>query len=93
MGTPSPLIPLLVCIERIRNLIRSGTLAIRLTANIISGHLLLTLVGNQGSNLSLIILIILIFFQTLLILLEISVSLIQSYVFTILASLYSGESN
>jgi F0F1-type ATP synthase membrane subunit a len=30
------------------NLIRPGTLAVRLTANIIAGHLLLTLLGNNG---------------------------------------------
>ena len=37
-----------VCIETIRNVIRPGTLAVRLTANIISGHLLLTLIGYNA---------------------------------------------
>jgi len=36
----------MVIIETIKNLIRPGTLAVRLTANIIAGHLLLTLLGN-----------------------------------------------
>jgi len=37
-GTPTLLIPFIVIIETIRNLIRPGTLAVRLTANIIAGQ-------------------------------------------------------
>ena len=59
-GTPPILIPFIVCIETIRNLIRPGTLAVRLAANIIAGHLLLTLLGNTGPFLSTYLLAILI---------------------------------
>nr|ANJ70671.1 ATP synthase F0 subunit 6 [Stenus boops] len=90
-GTPSILMPFMVCIETISNFIRPGTLAIRLSANMIAGHLLLTLLGNSGSSLSLLLLNILIFTQILLMILELSVSVIQSYVFSILSTLYSGE--
>nr|ALO71146.1 ATP synthase F0 subunit 6 [Stenus comma] len=90
-GTPSILMPFMVCIETISNLIRPGTLAIRLSANMIAGHLLLTLLGNSGSSLSLILMNILIFTQILLLMLELSVSVIQSYVFSILSTLYSSE--
>ena len=41
-------IPFIVIIETIPNLIRPGTLAVRLTANITAGHLLVTLPGNSG---------------------------------------------
>lgn len=92
-GTPPILMPFIVCIETIRNVIRPGTLAIRLTANIIAGHLLLTLLGNTGSSLSLIILNLLIIIQILLLTLERAVALIQSYVFAILLTLYSRETN
>lgn len=91
IGTPNILIPFIVLIELIRNLIRPGTLRIRLTANIIAGHLLLTLIRNNGNKLIIIFSIILIIVQTLLILLEIRVAFIQAYVFTILLSLYSQE--
>nr|AYQ18962.1 ATP synthase F0 subunit 6 [Discolomatidae sp. 3 ACP-2013] len=91
MGTPSILMPFMVCIETISNLIRPMTLAIRLSANMIAGHLLLTLLGNSGSNMSLLLLNFLIFIQILLILLELAVSIIQSYVFTILSILYCSE--
>lgn len=91
-GTPSILIPFIVCIETIRNIIRPGTLAIRLSANIIAGHLLLTLLGNTGPIVNLLIFLIIII-QFILILLESAVALIQSYVFAILRTLYSRENN
>lgn len=92
-GTPRILIPFIVCIETIRNIIRPGALAVRLTANIIAGHLLLTLIGNTGNSLSLIILNLLIVRQIILLLLEFAVSIIQSYVFAVLSTLYSSEVN
>lgn len=92
-GTPSVLIPFMVCIETISNVIRPGTLAVRLTANIIAGHLLLTLIGNTGNSLSTILLTFLIFSQVALLLLESAVSIIQAYVFAVLSTLYSREVN
>nr|YP_009128663.1 ATP synthase F0 subunit 6 [Eucryptorrhynchus scrobiculatus]AJR19206.1 ATP synthase F0 subunit 6 [Eucryptorrhynchus scrobiculatus]AJZ71911.1 ATP synthase F0 subunit 6 [Eucryptorrhynchus scrobiculatus] len=92
-GAPSILLPFLVIIETISNLIRPSTLAIRLTANMIAGHLLLTLLGNSGSSLSIYLLNILIFMQILLLTLESAVAIIQSYVFSILITLYSSEVN
>lgn len=92
-GTPPILIPFIVCIETIRNIIRPGTLAIRLTANIIAGHLLLTLLGNTGARISSILVRILILTQILLLVLESAVAIIQSYVFAILRTLYSREVN
>lgn len=90
-GTPPILIPFIVLIETIRNIIRPGTLAVRLSANIIAGHLLLTLLGNTGNSLSIFIVSLLIIAQLLLLALETAVAVIQSYVFTILRTLYSRE--
>jgi F-type H+-transporting ATPase subunit a len=90
-GTPTVLIPFIVLIETIRNIIRPGTLAIRLSANIIAGHLLLTLLGNTGNSLSTFLISFLIFTQLLLLTLESAVAIIQAYVFTILSTLYSSE--
>lgn len=92
-GTPSVLMPFMVCIETISNVIRPGTLAVRLTANIIAGHLLLTLIGNTGNSLSSILLSFLLIRQVALLLLESAVSIIQSYVFAVLSTLYSREIN
>lgn len=92
-GTPAVLIPFIVCIETIRNVIRPGTLAVRLAANIIAGHLLLTLLGNTGPSLSYSILSLLIVAQIALLVLESAVAIIQSYVFAVLRTLYSREVN
>nr|UEK25850.1 ATP synthase F0 subunit 6 [Pachygrapsus fakaravensis] len=92
-GTPFALMPFMVLIETISNVIRPGTLAIRLAANMIAGHLLLTLLGGTGPSLSLTILSFLIIAQILLLVLESAVAVIQSYVFAVLSTLYTGEIN
>lgn len=89
--TPSTLITFIVCIETIRNIIRPITLAIRLTANIIAGHLLITLLGNARSSILRYIIILLLIIQIILLILEGAVAIIQAYVFTVLRSLYSRE--
>nr|AYW52211.1 ATP synthase F0 subunit 6 [Amarygmini sp. ACP-2013] len=92
-GTPPVLMPFMVCIETISNIIRPGTLAIRLSANMIAGHLLMTLLGNTGSMLSIYMINILLVVQILLLVLESAVAIIQSYVFAVLSTLYSSEVN
>nr|QUB07063.1 ATP synthase F0 subunit 6 [Lilioceris yunnana] len=92
-GTPNILMPFMVCIETISNLIRPMTLAIRLSANMIAGHLLMTLLGNTGPLLQMYMITMLIFVQILLLTLESAVAMIQAYVFTILSTLYSSETN
>nr|QAB46790.1 ATP synthase F0 subunit 6 [Tamiops maritimus] len=90
-GTPIPLIPMLIIIETISLFIQPMALAVRLTANITAGHLLMHLIGGATLVLTsispptaMITFIILI----LLTILEFAVALIQAYVFTLLVSLY-----
>nr|YP_010037136.1 ATP synthase F0 subunit 6 [Bdeogale nigripes]QQW47795.1 ATP synthase F0 subunit 6 [Bdeogale nigripes] len=90
-GTPLPLIPMLVIIETISLFIQPMALAVRLTANITAGHLLIHLIGGAtlalmsiSTSIALITFIILV----LLTILEFAVALIQAYVFTLLVSLY-----
>ena len=90
-GTPTPLIPILVIIETISLFIQPIALAVRLTANITAGHLLIHLIG--GATLALISIsttTALITFTILILLtiLEFAVAIIQAYVFTLLVSLY-----
>lgn len=90
-GTPLTLIPILVIIETISLFIQPIALAVRLTANITAGHLLIHLIG--GATLALIDINISVSFITFVILvlltiLEFAVALIQAYVFTLLVSLY-----
>nr|NP_976143.1 ATP synthase F0 subunit 6 [Tricholepidion gertschi]AAO40212.1 ATPase 6 [Tricholepidion gertschi] len=92
-GTPSVLMPFMVCIETISNIIRPGTLAVRLAANMIAGHLLMTLLGNTGPSLPSSLITLLIIGQIALLVLESAVAIIQSYVFAVLTTLYSSEVN
>ena len=91
LGTPAPLIPVMVIIETVRSIIRPMTLAVRLAANIIAGHLLLALLGGQGNPRINPVIVLLIIALVLLLTLECAVACIQSYVFTILSSLYLNE--
>lgn len=81
--------PFIVVIETIRALIRPLTLSIRLIANIVAGHLLLSLTGGGVTR-------VLSFFpsfvsQTALVVLELAVAGIQAYVFIVLVVLYAKE--
>lgn len=92
IGTPFILIFFIVIIESLRNIIRPITLSIRLTANMIAGHLLLTLLRIFIPDFIYIYIVILLI-QLILLLLEIAVSVIQSYVYVILIILYLKETN
>nr|YP_010315896.1 ATP synthase F0 subunit 6 [Leptocorisa acuta]AIW06118.1 ATP synthase F0 subunit 6 [Leptocorisa sp. MT-2014]UNA68633.1 ATP synthase F0 subunit 6 [Leptocorisa acuta]UNA68659.1 ATP synthase F0 subunit 6 [Leptocorisa acuta]UNA68672.1 ATP synthase F0 subunit 6 [Leptocorisa acuta]UNA68711.1 ATP synthase F0 subunit 6 [Leptocorisa acuta] len=89
-GTPAMLMPFMVMIETISNMIRPGSLAVRLTANMIAGHLLMSLLGNNSINSGVMLPMIMIV-QIMLMMFETAVSLIQAYVFSVLSTLYSSE--
>jgi len=93
-GTPLALVPLLVLIETVSYLARALSLGIRLFANLVAGHTLLKIVStflygmfNAGIIAALITLIPFIVFLGLCGL-ELAVSVIQAYVFTILTCSY-----
>ena len=93
-GTPLALVPLLVLIETVSYLARALSLGIRLFANMCAGHTLLKILSTflyQMFNSSIIIAIFtLIPFSLFVALcgLEIAVSIIQAYVFTLLTISY-----
>nr|ALE32875.1 ATP synthase F0 subunit 6 [Plecotus macrobullaris]ALE32888.1 ATP synthase F0 subunit 6 [Plecotus macrobullaris]ALE32927.1 ATP synthase F0 subunit 6 [Plecotus macrobullaris]ALE32953.1 ATP synthase F0 subunit 6 [Plecotus macrobullaris]ALE32979.1 ATP synthase F0 subunit 6 [Plecotus macrobullaris] len=90
-GTPLPLIPMLVIIETISLFIQPMALAVRLTANITAGHLLIHLIGSATlalMNISMTTATVTFIILVLLTVLEFAVALIQAYVFTLLVSLY-----
>nr|AFI54803.1 ATP synthase F0 subunit 6 [Eucorysses grandis] len=90
-GTPMMLMPFMVMIETISNLIRPGSLAVRLTANMIAGHLLMSLLGNNSINISNILLPVIMIIQMILMMFETAVAIIQAYVFSVLSTLYTSE--
>nr|UAV88618.1 ATP synthase F0 subunit 6 [Camelidae sp. PDM-2021] len=90
-GTPTPLIPMLVIIETISLFIQPVALAVRLTANITAGHLLMHLIGGATlalMNISTLTALLTFVVLVLLTILEFAVAMIQAYVFTLLVSLY-----
>ena len=89
-GTPEPLINFIVLIEFIRNIIRPITLAIRLTANIVAGHLLISLLANFSliRNTNLITRVAPIIILTTL---ELIVAIVQAYVIATLLTLYYND--
>nr|AGS18249.1 ATP synthase F0 subunit 6 [Mesoplodon densirostris] len=90
-GTPTFLIPMLVIIETISLFIQPVALAVRLTANITAGHLLMHLIGKTTlvlMSINLSVALITFMILILLTILEFAVALIQAYVFTLLVSLY-----
>jgi len=91
LGTPPALISPIVIIEIISSVIRPLTLAVRLAANMVAGHLLLSLMGSQLGGAGALGLMLVLVGLIILIILEIAVACIQSYVFTILNSLYLNE--
>ena len=93
-GTPLALVPLLVLIETVSYLARALSLGIRLFANVVAGHTLMKILSTFlyqmfGSSLIIGILTLIPFTLFLAIMiLELAVSVIQAYVFTILTCSY-----
>nr|AKM70122.1 ATP synthase subunit 6 [Kaburagia rhusicola] len=85
LNTPIYLAPFMTLIETMSILIRPLSLSIRLTANLIASHLLMTLLNFNS------LMFIIIFMQMFMMMFELCVAIIQSYVFSILTSLYSSE--
>nr|YP_010516616.1 ATP synthase F0 subunit 6 [Spinibdella lignicola]UXN44117.1 ATP synthase F0 subunit 6 [Spinibdella lignicola] len=88
-NTPYSLLNFMIIIEMISNMIRPITLSIRLTANMVAGHLLLNLMGSVKMNQFNFMINMTI--TIMLSMLEIAMAFIQAYVFMILLTLYSSE--
>jgi F-type H+-transporting ATPase subunit a len=93
-GTPLAMVPMLVLVELISYLARAFSLGVRLFANIVAGHTLLKILSGflfpmfTMGPLMLILSTIPMSLFIALIGLEIAVSVIQAYVFTILTCIY-----
>nr|AIG23362.1 ATP synthase F0 subunit 6 [Parantechinus apicalis]CBJ55407.1 ATP synthase F0 subunit 6 [Parantechinus apicalis] len=90
-GTPTLLVPMLIVIETISLIIQPLALAVRLTANITAGHLLIHLISSAALALmtvNIVLSSITFIILLLLTILELAVAMIQAYVFTLLVSLY-----
>lgn len=91
VGTPIALIRFIVLVEILSNLIRPLALTFRLTANMMAGHLLMSLIGGALITLPFRFMLLGSLIQSLLVFIELGVSLIQAYVFSTLLLLYLSE--
>nr|CBM41830.1 ATP synthase subunit 6 [Millerozyma farinosa] len=97
-GTPLALVPMLVLIETLSYSSRAFSLGLRLSANILSGHLLMLILGSLITNLmsssmfGFVAGFIPIVGVIAIVMLEFAISMIQSYVFCILFSGYIKDS-
>lgn len=91
LGSPSLLNPFLCIIELVRLLVRPLTLAVRLTANLSTGHILIGLLGGRFIRSIVPINFFVLFLGIFYFIFEIGVCVIQAYIFTLLPTLYSDE--
>jgi ATP synthase subunit 6 len=92
---PFILLPFLIVIEMFSYIIRSFSLAIRLSANIMAGHTLVHIISTFLMNIFFIkfwFFFIFIFLILAVLLLELGVAFLQAYVFVILVCIYISDS-
>lgn len=77
-GTPLFLTPFLVLIETISVRVRPLTLSVRLTANIMTGHIIISIITRP-------------IFTSLYMIFEVAVCIVQAYIITLLPTLYIDE--
>lgn len=94
-GVPLLFVPFLVIIETLSYMIRAISLGVRLAANISAGHLLFAILSGFAFNLLLngfyllgLLPVVIMGFITLL---ELMVAVIQAYVFSLLTTIYLGD--
>ena len=94
-GVPLILAPILGVIETLSYMIRALSLGLRLGANVSAGHLLFAILSGFAFNLFfngyLFLGCFLIFIMASIALLEMMVAVIQAYVFSLLTTIYLGD--
>nr|UUC08053.1 ATP synthase F0 subunit 6 [Parantropora penelope] len=91
MGSPNFLNPFLCLIELVSLLVRPLTLSVRLTANLSTGHILMGLLGVSFSGSSIMVGLLVLCVGSFYFIFEMAVCIVQSYIFTLLPTLYMDE--
>lgn len=90
-GTPLWLAPIMIVIEAFSYLVRPFSLSIRLTANMIAGHVMMKIIAGFVFSLGLLLGWAPLGFLVVLTGFEIFIALIQAYIFTILTCVYLND--
>lgn len=90
--------PILICVEVVSFFLRPLSLAVRLSANMLSGHILLKILAiaswgalSSGNFLFIILSFIPVIILFLVMLLELMIAFLQAYVFLVLMTIYLNE--
>lgn len=89
-GIPYALAPLVVPIETISLLSKPFSLTVRLVANMTVGHIMLKILGGFVVALG-VLGIVPLFFQSLIIIFEIFIAVLQAFIYTVLSCIYLGD--
>ena len=90
-GIPAWLLPMLVIIEILSYVLRPLSLAIRLFANMLAGHILLHIIAGASIFLSsqwILLIVLPIIFVILIFFLENFINFLQAYIFIVLLAIY-----
>nr|YP_001648400.1 ATP synthase F0 subunit 6 [Bugula neritina]AAT79557.1 ATP synthase F0 subunit 6 [Bugula neritina] len=91
LGAPAMINPFLCLIELVSLLVRPLTLAVRLTANLSTGHILMSLLGTGMTSSPLPVSLLLMMMGSAYCMFEMGVCFVQAYIFTLLPTLYADE--
>lgn len=90
-GVPTWLAPLMIIIELFTYLARPFSLALRLSANMMAGHILLKVIAGFIVSLAVMFKVLPVLLVTVLCGFELFICLLQAYIFTILACVYISD--
>lgn len=90
-GTPTWLAPLMIVVELFAYLARPISLALRLAANMVAGHVLLKVMAGFVISLTIYLKILPIPLMVILIGFEIFIAILQAYIFSILSCVYLND--
>lgn len=91
-GVPALLAPLIVIIEVVTYCFRSISLTLRLSSNMVAGHIMIKVIAILGSSLSMSALFVWpILFLSAIIAFESFVAVLQSYIFVVLSCVYLSD--
>ena len=90
-GTPVFLKPFMVLVEVFSQMVRPITLAVRLFANMLAGHMVINVLIGMALMVGFLLGWLPLGFTVAIYALEVLVAFVQAYVFTILATVYIGE--
>ena len=89
-GIPYALAPLVVPIEAISLLSKPFSLTVRLVANMTVGHIMLKILGGFVVTLG-ILGVVPLLFQSLIIIFEMFIAVLQAFIYTVLSCIYLGD--